>query len=215
MKNIGWFSVLLLAFIITLVLVLTCVSRAAVNNLLTGPYGYNYNISTRYSIYNALGSSQYSDYLKIAEQIYNPYVLSPLSLFPTGVFGLTYMPYAYDTGFLTYTGQLDVGTSYSKSLFGLYSYYNSASASVNKDVYTWGYPFPYAQLTKADWDISQSSGTIALFGSDYLYSIINKGYLSNLYYNPTAFTLDLGLSAYNQGIINFWQGIINKSKENK
>ena len=43
----------------------------------------------------------------------------------------------------------------------------------------------------------------------------NKGYLPYLSYNPTAFTLDLGLAAYNQGIINFWQSVINKNKEDQ
>jgi hypothetical protein len=116
----------------------------------------------------------------------NPYAIMPAM----GV----YLP--YNTTFDIYN------QSYGYNAYSMGAYNRGYG---QQDVNAMGYPVPYAFTNMAGW--GNQAGYMGFP------PVSSGGNAFNVYYNPGAFTVDLGMDAYYTGINNFWRQVFEDLNE--
>ena len=141
----------------------------------------------------------YSNYQNYA----NPYMYGPAM----GIY------YPYDTMFNVYNGAYTMNAGYNQNFMGFYNTGNF-SGTGQQDINTIGYPLPYGVIDQRAWN-TQMNSTSGIWGLP----LVTQNYMSvgnpmNIYYDPMAFTYDLGLEASWRGIMNFWTGLLENLNDN-
>lgn len=120
--------------------------------------------------------------------------------------------YPYNAMFNVYSGGYNMNMGYNQNLMGFYSsadFYGTGQRNVN----AFGYPLPYAYVDQGAYanQVNYAYGGPGQppMGGSY----ITSANPFNIYYNPQAFTTDLGIDAYFTGINNFWTNIFQDLNE--
>lgn len=144
---------------------------------------------------NYFNYNSYQDYS-------NPYMYGPAM----GVY------YPYNTMFDVYNGGYAMNAGYNQNFMGFYNSGNY-SGSEQQDINAIGYPIPYGLVDQRQWNtqLNTTSGFLGLPPMTTNYT--NAGNPYNIYYDPVAFTFDLGLEASWGGIMNFWTGFFKNLNE--
>ncbi len=125
------------------------------------------------------------------------------------MFGPYIGAYPYNAMFDIYSGGYNMNVGYNQNYMG---FYNTADffGSGQRDVNTIGYPVPYALIDQRAWinQMNYASGFIGMPPATGSYT--SAGNPSNVYYDPVAYTIDRGLTAYLSGINNFWRDFFER-----
>lgn len=191
-KIIKIYQCIIILFIVTLALGMTTHGAMAYYQIPT--WGSNFSIGLG-------GPSNYLNYNN-SQTFSSPYIYGPAM----GVY------YPYNTMFNIYNGAYNLNTGYNQNVLG---YYNGSdySESGNQNINALGYPFAYGYIDQMAWTAQQTNALG--FGG---YSPVTSSYMMsgnpfNVYYNPVAFTMDLGIDTYVKGVTNFWSGLFNRLNE--
>ena len=134
----------------------------------------------------------------------NPYMYGPAM----GIY------YPYNTMFDVYNGAYNINAAYNQNFMGFFNSGNYTGYG-QQDINTIGYPLPYGIIDQRAWN-TQMNTTSGIWGFPPMTaSYMNVGNPYNIYYDPAAFTFDLGLEASQRGIWNFWTGIFDNQNDDE
>ncbi|MGA1875129.1 MAG: hypothetical protein ACMUIA_05950 [bacterium] len=120
--------------------------------------------------------------------------------------------YPYNTNFNVYNEAYNLNTGYNQNFMGFYNRGNYSEQG-QRDINAIGYPLPYGYIDQMAWNSQQSTASGMWGYPPFTSNYMTGGHPISVYYNPTAFTLDMGLDTYQRGIRNFWAGVFQRLNE--
>ena len=180
--------------------VMAVIFFVALTGRVSAYYGYipTWTANVNYGWGNPNNYMNYNSYQAFSD----PYMLGPAM----GVY------YPYDTRFNIYNGAYNVNAGYNQNFLGFYNTGNYVGAGW-RDIDSFGYPLPYAYVDQGAWNNQMSTATGFLGYPPMTANYINRGNPYNVYYDPQAFTMDLGIDAYFTGVQNFWVKVFKNLNE--